>query len=78
MTRAVKLWLRCLLCLLGLLSLLSLLSRLCWLGLLLWLLLGLPLRLRLLNSKTSSCHHDSPRWTTMKTLNTLKSVMRFW
>ena len=37
-----------------------------------------PLRLRIHNGKTSSCHHDSPRWTTMKTLNMLKSVLRLW
>ena len=40
-------------------------------GLLLWLLLGLPLRSRLLNSQSTSCHHDSPRWTTMTTLSLL-------
>ena len=67
----------CRLGLLGLLALLSLLSwlRLCWWGLLLWLLLGLPLTLSLLNSQTTSCHHDSPRWTTMKSLNLPKSAL---
>ena len=68
----------CQLCLLSLLTLLSRLYRLYCLGLLLWLLLGLPLRLRLLNSQTSSCHHDSPRWTTMKTLSLLNCCPLCW
>ena len=67
----------CWLCLLGLLGLLNWL-RLCWWGLLLWLLLGLPLRSRLLNSQSMSYHHDSPRWTTMTTLSLLNCCPLCW
>jgi len=67
-TRAVKLWLRCLLCLLGLLCLLCLLCLLLW----------LPLRLSILYSNTPSLKHDSPSWTTMTTLNLLNDCPLYW
>ena len=68
MTRAAKLWLRCLLCLLGLLCLLCLL----------YLLLWLPLRLTLINSDTPSSNHGYPSWTTMTMLNLLYSGPLSW
>ena len=68
MTRVAKLW--CQLCLLILLGLLSLLSLLYWL----WL----PLRLRILQSNTTSLKHDSPSWTTMTMLNLLYSCSLCW
>ena len=36
------------------------------------------LRLSLLNSQTTSNHHDSPRWTTMKTLSLLNCCPLCW